>query len=72
MRAPISGLVTEVALLSLEAIIFQTFTTKFWQRHVDDTFVIKDADKPSNFHMALKMPPPPEFSLLWIRKRTVA
>ncbi len=44
----------ESSISGLEAIGFQIFTPKFWQRHVNDTFVIKDADKPSNFHMAIK------------------
>ncbi len=53
MGSPVSGLIAEAVLQRLEAIVFQTFTPKLWKRYVDDTFVIIDTDKLSDFHIAL-------------------
>ncbi len=53
MGSPISGLIAEAVLQRLEAKMFQTFTPKLWKRCVDDTFVILDTDKLSDFHIAL-------------------
>ncbi len=43
----------EAVLQRLEVIVFQTFTPKLRKRYVDDTFVIIDSDKLSDFHIAL-------------------
>ncbi len=53
MGSLIPGLIAEAVFQRIEAIFFQTFTLKFWNRFVDDTFVIIDTDKLSDFHMAL-------------------
>ncbi len=53
MLSPISGLIAEAVLQRLEAVVFQAFTPKLWKRCVDDTFVILDTDKLSDFHIAL-------------------
>ncbi len=53
MGSPISGLIAQAVLQRLEAIVFQTFTPKLWERYVDDTFVIIDTDKLSDFHIGL-------------------
>ncbi len=64
MGSPISGLVAEAVLQRLEAIVFQAFTPKLWERYVDDTLAIIDMDKLSDFHMVLN-------SLPSIRKTTI-
>ncbi len=43
----------EAVLQSLEATVFQAFTPKLRKGYVDDTFVIQDTAKLSDFHMAL-------------------
>ncbi len=53
MGSPISGLIAEAVLQRLEAIVLQKFIPKLWNRYVDDTFVIIDTDKPSDFHIGL-------------------
>ncbi len=53
MLSPISGLIAEAVLQRLEAKVFQTLTPKLWKRCVDDTFVILDTDKLSDFHIVL-------------------
>ncbi len=53
MGSQISGLIAEAVFYRLEAIVFQAFTPKLWKRYVDDTFVIIDTDKLSDFHIAL-------------------
>ncbi len=53
MGSPISGLIVQAALQRLEAIVFQAFTPKLWKRYLNDTLVIIDKDKHSDFHMAL-------------------
>ncbi len=45
--------IAEAVLQRLEVIVFQTFPPKLWKRHVDDTFVIINTDKLSDFDMAL-------------------
>ncbi len=57
-------------LQRLEAKVFQTCTPKLWKRYVDDTFIILDTDKLSDFHIALNNASL-ESSSPWIRKRTV-
>ncbi len=53
MGSSICGHIAEAVLPFLEVIVFQTFTPKLWKRYVDDTFVIIDKDKLSDFHVAL-------------------
>ncbi len=53
MGSPISGLIAESVFQSFEAIVFQTFTPKLWKRFADDTFVILDTGKLSDFHIGL-------------------
>ncbi len=64
-----SGGELEAVLQRLEATGFQAFTPKLRKGYVDDTFVIQDTAKLSDFHMVLSNASL-EFSLPWIRKRT--
>ncbi len=50
---PISGLITEAVLYKFEAIVYHIFSPNLWKWYVDDTFVIKDKNRHSDFHMAL-------------------
>ncbi len=53
MGSPISGLIVQEVLQRLEAIVFQEFTPKLSKRYLNDTLVIVDKDKHSDFHVAL-------------------
>nr|VZI34649.1 unnamed protein product [Spirometra erinaceieuropaei] len=40
MGSPLSGLIDEAVLQRLERLVFSSYPPKFWDRYVDDTFVI--------------------------------
>ncbi len=49
----VGWLLAKAVLQRLEAIVFQTFHPKIWKMYVVDTFVIKDTDIFSDFHIVL-------------------
>nr|VZI21565.1 unnamed protein product [Spirometra erinaceieuropaei] len=49
MGSPISSLVAELVLQELEKVVFEHYETAFWRRHVNETFVIIERSRLSDF-----------------------
>ncbi|BHF63453.1 hypothetical protein SprV_0200644500 [Sparganum proliferum] len=49
MGSPISGFIAEAVLQRLELLVFQHHKPKFWDRYVDDTFVLIERDQVLTF-----------------------
>ncbi|BHF73480.1 hypothetical protein SprV_0401656100 [Sparganum proliferum] len=49
MGLPISGLIAVAVLQRLESLVFQHHRPKFWDRYVDDTFVVIERDQVLTF-----------------------
>ncbi|BHF63459.1 hypothetical protein SprV_0200645100 [Sparganum proliferum] len=49
MGSPISGFIAEAVLQRLESLVFQHHKPKFWDRYVDDTFVVIERDQVLTF-----------------------
>ncbi|BHF63458.1 hypothetical protein SprV_0200645000 [Sparganum proliferum] len=49
MGSPISGFITESVLQRLESLVFQHHKPNFWDRYVDDTFVVIERDQVLTF-----------------------